>query len=131
MNQLALSELHTRLKPVIGDTKLKAVTETSYLCRRLSSVASQVENQIREPSELPLAGFWNVAPRWHSTPRSDYTQGGKVLIHCIQMLERAIFPTQFFKEYLHLKYKARLQTEKLRRVTTSTGFNAGRAEKWG
>lgn len=72
MNQLALSEPHTCLKPVIEDTKLKAVTETCYLCRRLSSVSSQVENRIREPSKLPLAGFRNVAPRWHSSPRSDY-----------------------------------------------------------
>lgn len=71
MNQLALSEPSTRLKPVTGDPKLKAVRGMCYLCRRLSSIASQVENQIREPSELALAGFQDVALRWHSAPRSD------------------------------------------------------------
>ena len=84
INQLALSEPYTPLKPVIGDTKRKAVTEMCYLCRRLSSVASQVENHIREPSELLLAGFRDVALRWHSAPGSDYTQCGKAAIHHIQ-----------------------------------------------
>lgn len=72
MNQLALREPSTRLKPVTGDPKLKAVRGMCYLCRRLSSIASQVENQIREPSELALAGFQDVALRWRSAPRSDY-----------------------------------------------------------
>lgn len=74
MNQLALSEPSARLKPVTGDPKLKAVRGMCYLCRRLSSIASQVENQIREPGGLALAGFQDVAPRWHSAPRSDYTK---------------------------------------------------------
>lgn len=86
MNQLALSEPYTRLKPVIGDTKLKAVTETCYLCRRLSSVASQVENRIREPSELPLAGFWNVALRGQLNSKTGLPQGGKAPIHLIQVV---------------------------------------------
>lgn len=61
MTQLTLSEPYTLLRTFIGDTKLKAVNEMCYLFRRLSSIASQVENHIREPSELPLAGFRNVA----------------------------------------------------------------------
>lgn len=75
MNQLPWNEPYSPLKPVIGDIKLKAVTEMCYLCRRLSSIASQVENLIREPSGLPLAGFWNMAlnskiwwhPAWQSS----------------------------------------------------------------
>lgn len=65
MNQLTLSEPCTRLKPFTGDSKLKAVSETCYLCRRLSSIASQVENCRRAPGELPLAGFKDEALKWH------------------------------------------------------------------
>lgn len=57
MNQLTQNEPCTRLKPFAGDAKLKAVTETCYLCRRLSSIASQAENCSREPGVLPLASF--------------------------------------------------------------------------
>lgn len=69
MNQLALSEPYTHLQPVIGGTKLKAVTERCYLCRRLSSVASQVENRIREVSRC----LWQASRMWHwgGTQRHD------------------------------------------------------------
>lgn len=65
MNQLTLSEPCTRLKPFTGDSKLKAVSETCYLCRRLSSIASQGENRRRAPGELPLAGFKDEALKLH------------------------------------------------------------------
>lgn len=103
MNQLASSEPHTHLKPVIGDTKLKAVTETCYLCRRLSSVASHVENCIGGPRELPLAGFRNVALRWHSALRSDYTQYGNAPVHHIQIVGGVNIPIMVLQRMLTLE----------------------------
>lgn len=120
MNQLALSEPYTHLKPVIGDTKLNAVTETCYLCRRLSSIASQVENHIREPNKLPLAGFRNVALRWHSAPRSDYPQCGKAPVCHIQIFWGVISPSRFSKGHSHLKYKAGPLVERIWIVIVST-----------
>lgn len=99
MNQPASSEPSTRLKPVIGDTKLKAVTETCYLCRRLLSAANQVENRIRARriafGRLPerVGGVALHCKIW-------LPQCGKAPVHHIQVTCGVNIPTQVLQRTL-------------------------------
>lgn len=114
--QLALSVPYTPLRTVIGDTKLKAVTEMCHLFRRLSSIASQVENHIREPSELPLAGFWNVGLTGGAHLQALITPSVAMLPTIIRRILRSNIPIMVFHRTLIFERLSRTTSRKIQNL---------------